>query len=246
MEDNKQLTSVVKSIVDGIFSEKEEADRQRMTEEAITKSTATINDLTNVLEDKKALLSDLESKYNELLASVEDKDSKISTLESEKSSLESSFESTKTELDKIKEDYTKLSVDNEAVVKELSELKEIVAEVERIKVAETRFSDLETSGVAYKDKEKQISKIKMMSDEEFASYKEELLAIKEAIISATPNVPEDNNNTALEDKTVVLANVNSDLKVALASELKTQEDLVKKYEALGKAMAAAMTKDKNV
>jgi len=52
MDDDK-LRDTVKAIIDGIFSEKEEEARQRMTEEAITKSTSTINDLTQALAEQK-------------------------------------------------------------------------------------------------------------------------------------------------------------------------------------------------
>ena len=248
--DEKQLRDAVQAIVAGIFSEKEEADRQRMTEEAITKSTSTINDLTKALAEQKDLFTDLEVKYNDALASIEEKEAAMVTSEDEGKKVAEELAAAKEELtstkeafEKVKSDFEALTASNEEVVKELDGLKATMAEIEAAKVAEERYTVLESDGVAYKDKDKQIAKIKGMSEEDFASYKEELLAIKEAI--------SDNKGTAAgsdddkDDNKVALANVakGSASTTAVSPELKVKDDIMVKYQKLGEAMAAAMKKD---
>ena len=46
-----------------------------------------------------------------------------------------------------------------------------------------RMAELEEAGVARKDKEAQTTKVREMSDEDFTSYKEELISIREAVLT---------------------------------------------------------------
>jgi fibronectin-binding protein A len=253
MDDDK-LRDTVKAIIDGIFSEKEEEARQRMTEEAITKSTSTINDLTQALAEQKETYSALEIKHNEFIETVAAQETKIASMESDKKVVEEELATIKAEFDKTKADYDALVLSTEVDLKELAELKEAMAEVERVKVAEARYSILEEAGVSYKDKEKQLSKIKAMTEEAFESYKEELLAIKEALMDkksestelSAEEAAKKAEQDAKEDK-IALANVTKRvaLTAALNNELKVQDDLMVRYQKLGQALAASIKKDKD-
>lgn len=249
--DDKQLRDAVKSIIDGIFSEKEEEARQRMTEEAITKSTATINDLTQALEGQKETYSALEIKYNECLELSAEQEAKLTTIGSEKQQIETELATIKAELEQTKTTFAEFTTSTEAGLKELSELKAAMAEIESQKTAEARYVILEEAGVSYKDKDKQLAKIKDMTEEAFESYKEELLAIKEAL-TVTPVVPSDEEaaaaaELAAKEGKVALANIDKRvmLTAALNNELKVQEDLMVKYQKLGQAMAASIKKDRD-
>jgi len=175
-------------------------------------------------------------------------------MESDKKVVEEELATIKAEFDKTKADYDALVLSTEADLKELAELKEAMAEVERVKVAEARYSILEEAGVSYKDKEKQLSKIKAMTEEAFESYKEELLAIKEALMDnksesaelSAEDAAKKAEQDAKEDK-VALANVTKRvaLTAALNNELKVQDDLMVRYQKLGQALAASIKKDKD-
>lgn len=252
--DDKQLRDTVKAIIDGIFSEKEEEARQRMTEEAITKSTSTINELTQALLEQKGSYSSLEEKYNEALETATEQEAKLSAMEADKQKTEEELATIKEELTTVKTNFDSLSESSEASLKELSELKEVMAEIERAKVAEVRYAALAEIGVAYTDKDKQISKIKAMTEEAFESYKEELLAIKEALTAATKPVEEPATEGASkieeppadDENKVALANIDKRIALSAAfnNELKAKEDILVKYQKLGQAMAARVKKEK--
>lgn len=253
--DDKQLRDTVKAIIDGIFSEKEEEARQRMTEDAITKSTTTINELTQALAEQKDSYSALEVKYNEAIETAQEQEAKLSTIESEKQKSDEELATLKVDLEKAKADFAELSTSTEASLKELSELKAAMAEVESVKIAEARYVVLAEAGVAYTDKEKQLIKIKAMTEEAFEMYKEELLAIKEALTVASTKTQELSAEEELAAKTeadakekkVALANIDKRvmLTAALNNELKVQDDLMVKYQKLGQAMAAKVKKEKD-
>jgi chromosome segregation ATPase len=252
--DDKQLRDTVKVIIDSIFSEKEEADRQKMTEEAITKSTSTINDLTQALAEQKDAFAALETKHNEFVETVATQETTILTLEESKQAVEEELATIKTELETAKAEHATFVATTEESLSELATLKSEMAEIESAKVAEDRFVALEEAGISYKDKEKQVAKIKDMTEEAFESYKEELLAIKEALMDSTaavvPTEPVEPVVEPVEGASdtpkVALANVAKKTAATIThnTELSTADDIVAKYQKLGQAMAAAIKKDR--
>lgn len=232
MEDIK-LKEAVKSIMDSIFSEKEEADRQRMTEEALTKSTATIDSLTSALSAKKDECKDLEDKYTTTMASIEELEAKIAEYEATAAQLVTVTE----ELNSVKAKLETVTADHEAVVAELATAKASLDEIESLKVAEVRYEELKEASLAYKDKDKQVAKIKGMTEEEYASYKSELLDIKELLAGK--------EESSTPPATAPLANVDkTTASIAMVVE-DAPESLVSKYSKLGSALASMVSKETN-
>jgi len=259
----------IEAHVASIFSEKEEAEMRRKTEDALQKAAVTIEDLTNSLEEKTTEADELESKFSE-------NTDKISTIESE-------LEAAKEEIETIK---TQLS-DKESEIEEMK--KDITADV--------RMVGLEEAGVIHKNEEaktNQIAKVREMSDDEFTAYKDELISVRQAVmdelaIAATEGASEgeteevsekkeeleegetgsdketdteteDTNENTSEDESVegneegssgdnadvsIAANIDHGKAVFAALNIDYRpigQEMAIKYAELGKAMAESMTK----
>lgn len=229
---DKELEDQVAAVVASLFNEKEEEVLKRKTEEELTKSAASIRELTDALEIKdtevSAIKTELESKEIEL------------------SSIKSELEAAKTDLENTKSDMAEIA-------KELEDIKKDT-------LAKERYVELESAGVASTDKkDEQLSKIKEMSDEAFASYKSELSSIRESILreleaatkiketedaekaaeaaraaEAASKAAEDNKNEDVDPANITPGNA---AMAALNMEFVPSDDVVSKYADLGKAMA---------
>lgn len=239
--DDKLKKDVV-AVVAQIFSEKEEADIRRKTEEALSKSATTIDELTVSLEAKNTEVEELEAKLS-------DSEQKTKDLETE---LEAAREET------------------EGFTKKLEESESALEEIKKDRATELRLKELEESGVL-SNEEAQASKIRDMSDDEFASYSEELKSLREAIVAElSKNVEEETEEEAAEEETEeaeeteetaeeseeeseedasdddVTPPANIDpgqaVSAALNMEIFPPKDMVAKYQEMGKAMADSMIK----
>lgn len=253
MMDDK-VKKEIEAVVASIFSEKEDEIARKRTEDALSASANTIDDLTSTLEEKNVEVEGLETKISEAGETITD--------------LESKLEAAKTE--------------NESVTEQLNESNQKMEDMLKDKAADERMTALEEAGVARTDKESQRTKVREMSDEEFASYKEELEAIREAVLSelkvtkeeeakeeeatkeakeeeATEEVAEEAeasegskeeetseeeaSEETEEEEEVETAPAHIDpgqaLSAALNFEVYPSEDLKRKYGALGDAMAEA-------
>lgn len=148
-----ELRAQVRTMVDGLFSEKEESAIREKTELALGKSAETISDLTSTLEDKSIEVAELETKLSE-------SEDRVQSLEKELEAAQKELETSKTSL---------------------KEKEQALEDMNKVKVADERMTALEAAGVARADKEVQLLKIKEMSDEEFTSYKEELVYVRSAV-----------------------------------------------------------------
>lgn len=162
---NDQLVKNIKTIVDDIFKEKEEAEMKKETEAALTQAAETITQLTESLEAKDTEHQAAVATLQETIASLE---TQVNQMADEKKLLEDA----KTTFDKEKEELTKRA---EAAEKELENIK-------KDQIASERMQSLQTAGVSSTNIEAQTAKVREMSDEVFASYKEELVSIKDAIV----------------------------------------------------------------
>jgi chromosome segregation ATPase len=151
--DRDALKKDIEEVVANIWSEKEEAEVRKRTEEALQKSADTITELTNSLEEKSNEVVEAEEKASEYEAKIQE--------------LETELEAARKELE---EANTKLA-----------ETENRIEEMKKDKAAELRMSELEEAGVAHSDKEKQTAKIREMSDEDFVAYKEELASLRKAV-----------------------------------------------------------------
>lgn len=254
--DRNELKQDIEQVVAAIFSEKEEADVRRMTEEALEQSAKTITDLTTSLEERNTELSEFEEKFTE-------SESKVSDLETE---LEAARKEIETFTDKLSETETALE------------------EMKKDRATELRMSELADSGII-SNEEAQTAKVREMSDEDFTAYKDELLALRAAVEAelkasvkeeekeeaeekveeeaaeeeeaeekpAAEEEAEENKEeeaaeeeAAEEEDVTPPANINP-AHAAMASmnmEIIPDADLVSKYAELGQAMAAQYNTDK--
>ena len=246
-----QLSNDVTKIVDDIFKQKEESEMIKETEKALTKSADTINELSESLEAKDQELADSVAEISGLNETILTLEAKIKELELAKTTLETE----KTGLENEKAD----------IIRRAEEAESKIDKMEKDKLAETRFSELKGSGIAAtNDKaiEDQTSKIREMSDEDFISYKDELVAIREAIVAelkasehtadsiidqganATGNEKDEKGEKegSEEDEkdaadSEVAINMMQSVAAALNMEVVPNKDLVAKYKELGSQMA---------
>jgi chromosome segregation ATPase len=239
----KNLKEDIEAVVASIFSEKEESDIRKKTEAELQKAADTIDDLTSVLEDKKGEFSAVSEQLTESTA-------KISSLETE---LEAARKET------------------EEVNAKLSETENALEEMKKDQVVAMRISELDDAKVSHSNKEAQATKIRDMSDDEFAAYKEELAAVRQLVIAEleankeeevaeeTPSKvnpekgegsEEEEGEVASEEETEeeITPPVNVDPGDMVAAALNMEvaslgDDVATKYSQLGDALAAKLKKD---
>lgn len=241
-----QLNKDVIKIVDDIFTKKEESEMIKATEEALTKSADTINGLSESLEAKDSELTDKKSEILGLNETVETLQSKIQELEDEKKT----FETEKSEFETEKAKIVKRAEDAESKIQEM----------EKDKLSETRLSELKEAGVAATNDEAvedQTSKVREMSEEEFSSYKNELVAMREAIIAELKasekedptktgdgetgdkeekEESEEDDETAAADSGTAISPMHT-VAAALNLEIMPNKGIMTKYKELGDQMA---------
>jgi len=249
---DEKLREEIQAAVAAIFSEKEEADIRKRTEDALQRSAETIQELTASLETKNDELEKAEEKTTET--------------EERAQGLAAELEAAKQEVVSVK---TKLAETEKA----LEEMKRDIA-------AEKRIAELKEAKVADADVASQTTKIREMSDEDFTAYKTERVALRAAILAeleaarkAAEEVkePEVKADEKAEDKKVdekkpdeaaaapekeVSEEKEEDItppakidpghavSAALNMEIIPSEGLKSKYAELGKAMAESLTKRK--
>ena len=236
---NDQLKENIEEIVDGIFKEREEAEMNKETEAALLQAATTITQLTASLEAKDvekesavAILQDtvsaLEAQLNEIAEAKKALEDEKIQLTNEKTELIARAEKAETEISNMKKDQ----------------------------MAAARLQDLVVSGVSSTDKASQLLKIREMSDEDFVSYKTELVSIKDSIMAqlqAASNNTDTHTEVITDDTTATIEEAASDkrnldpgqaIAAALNMEIKPNEDLVTKYRALGSELAKNIIADK--
>lgn len=232
-----QLKKDIEVMVTEIFSQKEEADKKVRTEEALQKAAATISELTEALEKKNAQEGEMASKVAELENSITDLNSKLEAAKKETEDSNS----------------------------KLANAEKTIAEMNKDRATEIRMKDLVDSGIALSNKEVQTAKVREMTDEEFASYKDELISLRKAIeeeLAKTAQAADEQAKKEQEEKEKAAAaakeeedkkaadtanavtpppevNKESAAKAALNLEVK-KDDILTKYAEMGKAMAQRM------
>lgn len=224
MED--KLRKEVEDVVTAIFASKEKETIRQKTEDALQASADTIEDLT--------------AQVTAGVEAVEAKDAEVAEL--------------KTQIETAATEAAAAVEANEVATKELTEAKEAVeAELEKVSLelstmkkeitADKRMAELETAGVVREEADVQRAKVMDMSDEEFASYQEELVSIKAQVVESL-KVKEEAADVDADDADDATPPANVDpeqtAQAALNLESQPSQDLVKKYSALGQAMADAI------
>jgi chromosome segregation ATPase len=174
--DDKDLKTQVKQIVADLFNEKEEAKIRQRTEAELEKAAASISGLTDALETKNVEFSEMEEK--------------VGAYEEQVEALKSELEAARTEL--------------ETANKSLSEKELELSNIMKDRAAEKRMVELEDAGVIRSSRDSQMKKVREMSEEDFASYKEELVSIRESVLKELEKAIEDNKtdkDTQVEEET---------------------------------------------
>jgi len=236
---DEKLYEDIKSVVAKIFSEKEESEKVAQTEEALREAADTIADLTTTLEKRNEELKVYETEATELKEQVSTFESELEAAQEEKKELETKMAEVEASLEDIKKD----------------------------RLSEKRMAELEEAGVKIADDEAQTAKVREMSDEEFVSYKSELVSIRESVVaelaknkeSSTDDNAEDSGKTASTKAADEKASDGDDdggdpppanidktkaVTAALNFEGRPSDDMIAKYAELGKALAEEMKKSK--
>ena len=102
MED--KLKQDVEAIVKLIFSEKEEADVRKKTEEALHTSAATIDELTDTLEAKNSEVAELETKVADFESKTTAMESELEAARKEAEDFKSKLEEAETKIEEMLKD----------------------------------------------------------------------------------------------------------------------------------------------
>jgi len=245
---NDQLVKNIETIVDEIFKKKEEAEMRKETEVALTTAAETITQLNESLEAKDVAHEAEVASLQETITSLE---SQLNEIAESKKTLEDE----KAGFDKEKEELTKRA---EAAEAELVNMK-------KDQLSKDRMEVLRTAGVASKNAEAQQGKVREMSEEDFAAYRDELVSVRESIMAQlkasetnaeeeastaqteTPDTTqtttseEASNEEASEEEAAIETEESIDpmraVAAALNMEVTPNEDMIAKYRKLGAAMA---------
>lgn len=207
---DKELEVQVANVVESLFNEKEEAEIRKRTEAELQKAATSISELAKALEVKNGEVSDYEVKLSESEARITGLMSELEAAKKESETANTKLAETVTILDNIKKD----------------------------RATEQRMVELETAGVARADKDSQAKKVREMSEEDFASYKEELVSVRQTVIAelekarnkveAEAKVEEDAAKKAVVDKKKVDPNMDPDMKDEEEVDPKTGKKMMKK------------------
>jgi len=229
--ENETLKKNIEDEVAKIFSAKEEAEVRKQTEDTLVQSAETIEALTASVNDKSDVIDYLSAVGEELNKEVSDLTSKLEAAEKE--------------ISKVSE--------------KLSESESAVVEMEKDIATEKRIKELESAEVLT-DTEAQTAKVRDMSDEDFVAYKDDRVALREAVVSeltankeeevikkdeevadeetATEEEVADGGEVATEeDDETPLANVDPNVAVSGLMNMEVaSDDMISKYQELGKAI----------
>lgn len=158
--DQDKFAGGVREAVREALAEKEEAERLSKVEDLLNTAEATINGLTDTISQK-----------DEELASVADQRDSLKTLVEE-------LQTKATELD---EKLAQAEEEKRVIEERASVAEQELASLEANRRLAARVSELEEVKVLKSDEEKRVvqtARIRDLSDEEFASYKEELVELR--------------------------------------------------------------------
>ena len=162
---NDQLVNNITTIVDEIFKKKEEAEMKKETEAALNSAAETITQLSESLEAKDEAHQSEVASLQETITSLE---TQLSEIDDDKKALEDE----KAIFDEEKDKLTKRA---EAAEEELDNIK-------KDQLAASRMEVLKSDGIASTNSEAQQAKVREMSEEDFASYKDELVSVREFVV----------------------------------------------------------------
>jgi chromosome segregation ATPase len=203
------LKNEIEKLVSDIFSKKEDTDKKELLVAALEDAKTKLVEASASISDKDSEIEDLTSKLEEATATLEEVAEKAQTEEASMEDMKalmvgkdeelvSATEELKAEKAKVVEKETALEtsdIELSAVKEELVTVSAELAQIKKDALVAERMASLEEAGLTRSDEagiEAQKEKIANLSDEDYASYKAELEAIKTSIIASL----KDDGNTA--------------------------------------------------
>ena len=230
MED--KLKEQIEKVVAAIFASKEEDTKRKKTEDALTASAAKLTDLQTEL----ATVTASNQEKSEAITALEEQ---VKALQEEKAALEQKFQ----------EEITAANGAKAAAETEFEKLNTEYSSLKLELLADSRMAELTQVGVVREDASIQRDRVKVMSDEDFVTYKEELVAVKAQVVASLNAQKEAEAAAAAAategaEEVVVPANVDTTKSAQAALNLETtpSQDLISKYKDLGDALAKSITK----
>lgn len=228
MSDKKELQDMVREAIDDAMSEKEEATRRAKIEEVLETAQNTIDELNKVVEEKDTLLAE----------AAEEKDS-----------LSQRVEQLLAEAKELQDNLAKAEEDRKEVEDRANVAEASLAEIAKDRKLEERMVELAEAKVVKSAEEKleiQKARVREMGDEEFASYKEELVdlrsSLEEELKAAASKEDDEDDNGGL---TVAPADIGKARQETAGAGLPDAEAVASSqldvYKKLGAAMAAKMS-----
>lgn len=228
---DKNFDSVVRDAVQKELLSKETIEKLEKAEELVKSAEDTISELTDILSERDGEIAALADEKKKLLE-------QLSALELKTKELQERIDDADRRVGEM-EQRAKAS-------------EETLAGIAKDRSLEVRVRELEEAKILKSGEklEAQKNKVRDMSDEEFAAYKEDLvelrLAVEEALkkeIAGEPEpegdvdvAPADLDKARKEDASLPL-----DVELELGSE---ENDLKNKYKQLGDTLAKSLRKDK--
>ena len=242
MEDT--LKKDIEAIVAEIFSQNEEAKKIEKTEDALNKSAEVISELTTSLEDKNTKGEEMSSKLNDLEESIKNLTTELEAAQAEVEQSNEKLADTENKIEEMKKDKAAEVRMNELVSGG------VALSDKKTQTVKVREMDDELFA-SYKD---ELVSLRKAVEDELAKTDEEKIDVKpeedstksvddETANEDTTDVGEEvaDEETSKDDETAP-ANIDPDVAVAAAMNLEIQpsDNVVSKYQKLGKAMADKM------
>lgn len=232
---DETLKKDIELLVTKIFSEKEEVNQRQATQEALRDSANVIEDLKKTLETKEV---EAATAITALNAEIAAKDAEVATLN--------------TKVEAVTKEISEITSVSEIMKQELATATEALDNLKKDRAAEIRVAELIEAKVITSDKvTEQASKVRSMTDEEFATYKQDRIQLREAVIkelgtaAQTPPVQEAVTPVVVASTTPP-AQIAPGHAIASAMNFETtpSDDVLSKYAKLGEAMAASLKSEK--
>lgn len=234
---DENLKKDIELLVTKIFSEKEEVAQRQATQEALRDSANLVEDIKKTLEIKEV---EAAAAITALKDTVVAKDAEIAEL---KLKVESTSKEVSEAIQAVEE-----------AKKEAVEAIDTLTAFKKDRAAELRVSELVAAKVITADKIVEYSsKVRDMTDEEFTTYKQDRVQLREAVIKELESATQE--SVVVTTPAVVTASVNPVTPPAqiapghaIASAMNFEtipgEDVISKYAKLGEAMAANLKSEK--
>lgn len=177
----------------------EESEESMVNKEKQIQETAAEKEGTEVAKEKTGATD------------TKDYSAQIKALEQEKDVLVEEKKNLIAELESLKEELKTEKENRLSVEEKLGKLQAIIENMEKEKLAQTRLAELQGLGIVFSGSrlEKELLKLKTMSDEEYADYKELLIEI---VSNKTAEASEKEENVVIENSNTASAGLNIEQK----------------------------------